>query len=967
MSPNRRAPGAHTLALTLALWLSPTLVTLAPAVSAAVGTCGGQKDTCKCGKNNPYPCCDNGSNCTWWAWHEACCTWNIALPGWGNANTWHAYAKSNPDFVVQGSPSVGSIATSTKGKYGHVAWVIAVGNGNVTVREMNCCGTCKWGMGTRVHATSYFNSGFVRPKPKGPVCGNGKCEGGESCASCAKDCGGCCGNGKCDHGETCTTCTKDCVCLPKGGFDVAGSTALRGWAQDPNAPASAVTVEIQADGKKVAGAKANQAHSAVKGHGFSVVTPTQLCDNQAHTLTALAIDTAGKGKPSVGQRALRCRSDLVSTGPYATEHQRASALMAAAAQDTAAPERAGGGGAMAPIPLAGLRHDHPKGAPYATGGAIESCITPGVQPFDAVETVMTRAMGGLPFAAEVRVDSVVLATLKSDGAATVPAKTNGIPASGDGVKVFGGGLTLCLRTWATTEAVHSPAGHVALAAPQFRLGAWRYGLETPGHGLKLDLRAADRPALFGGPAATGAIRLWRGLDEPFDSVHGHVDQADSRAEVSLLPSANATIGVPLTGDFALARLPKHMTLALRWGRAGQTPPPSDAAAAGELLARIDHLRVARNDTRRLGLFDVAHMASFGLQVAAAPQAQLPAQPRDLGLQVAMSHKFAGWWSTGGLRVALELPGPAFDRVRLRLRGSLADPALALVASTEAGALAVQLPAAAANVGEQRLELALAGQRLRLDLLLSEDRWQAPSSGVELRSIALCRGGWWTLPSADARGLQDTRSASGGVRLEALEDAAAASSGGADAVSDARPPSGSWLVSRELTAPQTAVRFTLKQHLTVGALRLRLLLDDSPAAVLDAPGPSEQPVAVKGAPFTRIGLLLQVKPGAMNAKGFAEFADLEVRGVDGVWRPVAAIPIVLGEALVASRAVGVPGAVSASDAVPDARAVSTPPAAHTDRGCSIGRGNRHLGGGWSAALLLAALWLVGARRRRQSPA
>src|SRR5262249_49459363 len=47
----------------------------------------------------------------------------------------------------------------------------------------------------------------------GPVCGNGWCEAGEDCSTCAYDCGSCgpvCGDGWCDWGEDCSTCSYDC-------------------------------------------------------------------------------------------------------------------------------------------------------------------------------------------------------------------------------------------------------------------------------------------------------------------------------------------------------------------------------------------------------------------------------------------------------------------------------------------------------------------------------------------------------------------------------------------------------------------------------------------------------------------------------------------------------------------------------------------------------------------------------------
>ncbi|MEZ4270273.1 MAG: sugar-binding protein [Myxococcota bacterium] len=48
-------------------------------------------------------------------------------------------------------------------------------------------------------------------------CGDGTCNGSETCGSCPKDCGdtcSSCGNGTCDAGETCSSCSKDCGTCP---------------------------------------------------------------------------------------------------------------------------------------------------------------------------------------------------------------------------------------------------------------------------------------------------------------------------------------------------------------------------------------------------------------------------------------------------------------------------------------------------------------------------------------------------------------------------------------------------------------------------------------------------------------------------------------------------------------------------------------------------------------------------------
>ena len=53
-----------------------------------------------------------------------------------------------------------------------------------------------------------------------PACGDGVCDAGEGCSACPTDCGACpasCGDGVCGGGEACTTCPADC-----GACDVCG-------------------------------------------------------------------------------------------------------------------------------------------------------------------------------------------------------------------------------------------------------------------------------------------------------------------------------------------------------------------------------------------------------------------------------------------------------------------------------------------------------------------------------------------------------------------------------------------------------------------------------------------------------------------------------------------------------------------------------------------------------------------------
>jgi len=169
----------RTLSLAALLCASAFLVAL-PA--HAVYQCGPETDDCTCGGSNPFPCCDNGGNCTWWAWQSACCHWGIVVPMLGNANTWAGVAASDPNFEVLSYPVVNSIACRVSGEYGHVAWVTAVNGSTITVSEMNCWGN--YGVRDWTYDASYFDGGYI--VTAGSQC---ECTAGEEQSQSCGDCG----------------------------------------------------------------------------------------------------------------------------------------------------------------------------------------------------------------------------------------------------------------------------------------------------------------------------------------------------------------------------------------------------------------------------------------------------------------------------------------------------------------------------------------------------------------------------------------------------------------------------------------------------------------------------------------------------------------------------------------------------------------------------------------------------------
>ena len=62
-----------------------------------------------------------------------------------------------------------------------------------------------------------------------PVCGDGECNGDETCETCPEDCGACapvCGDGECNGDETCETCPEDCGTCPTLTLNLGGGVTM---------------------------------------------------------------------------------------------------------------------------------------------------------------------------------------------------------------------------------------------------------------------------------------------------------------------------------------------------------------------------------------------------------------------------------------------------------------------------------------------------------------------------------------------------------------------------------------------------------------------------------------------------------------------------------------------------------------------------------------------------------------------
>lgn len=95
-------------------------------------------------------------NCTSYVAWRINQVFGISISGWGNANNWDNSARKS-GYRVDTTPAIGTIA-SWEGKYGHVAYVIAVNpDGTVNVEQYNKAGTGEFSRQSRVRADHYLH------------------------------------------------------------------------------------------------------------------------------------------------------------------------------------------------------------------------------------------------------------------------------------------------------------------------------------------------------------------------------------------------------------------------------------------------------------------------------------------------------------------------------------------------------------------------------------------------------------------------------------------------------------------------------------------------------------------------------------------------------------------------------------------------------------------------------------------
>lgn len=164
----------------------------------------------------------------------------------GGATETHTICQSNACVLVDGA---GTDECSSDVDCGGGTTEPVCGDGTCNGSEScnSCaddCGSCNTGCGDNICGSNETcSSCTVDCGSCSATCGNDVCDSGESPQNCAHDCGSpgaACNDGVCDKSESCSSCSNDCGICGPGGGQTGGGGGIGGAGQTPTGPGEAV-------------------------------------------------------------------------------------------------------------------------------------------------------------------------------------------------------------------------------------------------------------------------------------------------------------------------------------------------------------------------------------------------------------------------------------------------------------------------------------------------------------------------------------------------------------------------------------------------------------------------------------------------------------------------------------------------------------------------------------------------------
>jgi hypothetical protein len=159
-------------------------------------------------------------------------------------------------------------------------------------------------------ATTQISCACTEDDP--PACGDGKCNGSETCATCEQDCGSCgnrCGDGSCGGDESCSSCPTDCgACGPSCGDGQCNGTETCDTCQQDCGSCGPRCGDGQCNGTETCSSCPQDCHACAARCGDGVCDGGEGCQSCPQDCGACQA-VCGNGTCEAGESCSSCPND----------------------------------------------------------------------------------------------------------------------------------------------------------------------------------------------------------------------------------------------------------------------------------------------------------------------------------------------------------------------------------------------------------------------------------------------------------------------------------------------------------------------------------------------------------------------------------------------------------------------------------------------------------------------------------
>jgi hypothetical protein len=185
------------------------------------------------------------------------------------------------------------------------------GGPGLTIYLFDLCSVCPG-------ECSVSNGSLSCDSAQQPSCGDGSCNGTESCSTCSQDCGTCapsCGDSFCNGNETCSSCSNDCgACSPSCGDGSCNGTETCSSCSNDCGACQPVCGDNSCNGNESCSSCSNDCGSCAPSCGDGFCNGTETCSNCSQDCGACA-PSCGDGSCNGNESCSSCSNDCGACAP----------------------------------------------------------------------------------------------------------------------------------------------------------------------------------------------------------------------------------------------------------------------------------------------------------------------------------------------------------------------------------------------------------------------------------------------------------------------------------------------------------------------------------------------------------------------------------------------------------------------------------------------------------------------------